>query len=72
MFSTNESIPVVQPQKGAQKAYQAKVAPCKYSNNNPLTHIAHPSLYSLQRASYLPWLTPHTGLNRRHTFVLYR
>lgn len=41
MFSTNESIPVVQPQKGAQKACQAKVAPCRYSTNNPLMHI-HP------------------------------
>lgn len=62
MFSTNESIPVVQPQKGAQKAYQAKVAPCRHSNNNPLTHITHPSFYSLQRASYLSRLTPHAGL----------
>ena len=67
MFSTNESIPVVQPQKGAQKAHQAKVAPRRYGTNNPLTHI-HPltiykELYTteVQRRNFIR-LTPHTSL----------
>lgn len=39
MCSAYESIPVVQPQKGAQKAPQAKVAPCGWNNTSPLMHI---------------------------------
>ena len=58
MFSANESNPVVQPQKGAQKTHQAKAAPWRHNKNNPVTH--HPLQFIKDFIShpFTPHITP--------------
>lgn len=58
MFSANESNPVVQPQKGAQKTHQAKVAPWRYKKNNPLMHIPLQFTKNFRSHPFTPAIIP--------------